>query len=72
MRLLSEKNLEDILVGCAYLGCGGGGSFPRGMRRLHEDLKAGLSFYLKPVEEMADDEYAAALLREEVRSGHRR
>ncbi|MFQ5925999.1 MAG: DUF917 domain-containing protein [Terriglobia bacterium] len=60
MRTLTKEDLEDILVGCTYLGCGGGGNFPRGLQRLYTDLEQGLTFQLKAVEEMDDDEYAAA------------
>lgn len=60
MRKLNKEDLENILYGCSYLGCGGGGSLPEGLKRIYQDLKAGLEFKLMPVEEMGDDEYAAS------------
>jgi hypothetical protein len=60
MRTLAKQNLEDIAVGCSFLGTGGGGSFARGMQRVYEDLQAGLTFKLMSPEEMQDDDYAAA------------
>ena len=60
MRTLTKQNLEDIVVGCSFLGTGGGGSFARGLQRVYEDLQAGLTFKLMSPEEMQDDDYAAA------------
>ena len=60
MRKLSKEDLEDILVGCTYLGCGGGGSLPKGLECVYRDLEAGLTFHLMAAEEMGDEEYAAA------------
>lgn len=60
MRTLTKQNLEDIVVGCSYLGTGGGGSFARGMQRVYDDLAAGLTFRLMSPQEMQDDDYAAA------------
>jgi uncharacterized protein len=59
MRKLSKQNLEDITMGCCYLGSGGGGSYDQGLKRIHDDLAAGLSFNLMSVDEMGDDDYAA-------------
>lgn len=59
MRQLSKQNLEDIVMGCCYLGSGGGGSYEAGLKRIHDDLAAGLTFNLISVEEMNDDDYAA-------------
>lgn len=59
MRKLSRQNLEDIIMGCCYLGSGGGGSYDAGLKRVHDDLAAGLSFNLMSVDEMNDDDYAA-------------
>ncbi|MFY9532334.1 MAG: DUF917 domain-containing protein [Candidatus Acidiferrales bacterium] len=60
MRKLTKQNLEDIIVGCSFLGTGGGGSFPAGMKRIYDDLAAGLTFNLLSPDEMKDDDYAAA------------
>jgi DUF917 family protein len=59
MRTLSRQNLEDIIMGCCYLGSGGGGSYDAGLKRIHDDLAAGLTFNLMSVDEMKDDDYAA-------------
>ncbi|MGA9389740.1 MAG: DUF917 domain-containing protein [Candidatus Sulfotelmatobacter sp.] len=59
MRNLSRQNLEDIIMGCCYLGSGGGGSYEAGLKRIHDDLAAGLKFNLISVDEMKDDDYAA-------------
>ena len=60
MRKLTKQNLEDIIVGCSFLGTGGGGSFDSGMKRIYSDLDAGLTFNLVAPEELNDDDYAAA------------
>lgn len=59
MQELRRENLEDILIGCAYLGTGGGGSFETGLQRISEALEEGLKFNLMSVSEMGDDDYAA-------------
>lgn len=60
MRTLTKQNLEDIVVGCSFLGTGGGGSFAQGLQRVYDDLEAGLTFKLMSTDEMQDDDYAAA------------
>jgi DUF917 family protein len=60
MRTLTKQNLEDIVVGCSFLGTGGGGSFSNGLKLIYDDLKAGLVFRLISPQEMKDDDYAAA------------
>lgn len=59
-RTLDRQALEDILVGCSYLGCGGGGSLSEGTARLADDLKSGLGFELLAVGDLGDDEWAAS------------
>jgi DUF917 family protein len=59
MRNLSKQNLEDMIMGCCYLGSGGGGSYDAGLKRIHDDLAAGLTFNLMSVDEMNDADYAA-------------
>ncbi len=59
MRTLSKQNLEDMIMGCCYLGSGGGGSYDAGLKRIHDDLAAGLTFNMISVDEMKDDDYAA-------------
>jgi hypothetical protein len=59
-RVLDRQALEDILVGCSYLGCGGGGRLAEGTARLADDLKAGLRFELLAVADLGDDEWVAS------------
>ena len=46
MRKLNEKDLEDLIVGCAILGTGGGGSPRKGLSLLKKDLASGYPFEL--------------------------
>ena len=59
-RTLDRDALEDILIGCSYLGCGGGGTLAEGRERLADDLKSNLRFGLLAVEDLADDEWVAS------------
>jgi len=59
-RWLDRVALEDILVGCSYLGCGGGGSLAEGTARIADDLKAELRFELLAVADLGDEEWAAS------------
>lgn len=55
MRFLSKQNLHDILLGCAVLGTGGGGSLEDGLRLIDKDLDSGLEFRLARLDEIRDD-----------------
>ncbi len=59
-RALSPQDMDDILVGCAYLGCGGGGTLAEGHAQLADDLHAGLRFELLAVADLKDDEWVAS------------
>ena len=59
-RTLDGQALEDILSGCSYLGCGGGGSLSEGLARLEDDRKAGRRFELLAIANLGDDEWAAS------------
>ena len=59
-RTLDPQSLQDILVGCAYLGCGGGGSLAEGTAELAGALKEGLRFSLLSVDDLADEEWVAS------------
>lgn len=58
--LLDRVAIEDILTGCAVLGCGGGGKYAEGLARVNDELEAGRSFRLLPVAELGDDEWVAS------------
>jgi hypothetical protein len=49
-RVLDRDALGDILVGCSYLGCGGGRTLAEGRARLADDLAKGLRFELLGVD----------------------
>ncbi len=57
---LDRTALEDILVGCAVFGCGGGGKLSEGLAKITGDLQAGLRFSLLPVAALGDDEWVAS------------
>ena len=59
-RVLNREAVEDILVGCSYLGCGGGGRLSEGFARLEDDWKARRRFELLSVADLGDDEWAAS------------
>lgn len=59
-RSLDRDALQDILVGCSYLGCGGGGRLSEGMAQIADELTAGLRFELLPVADLGDDEWVAS------------
>lgn len=60
MRNLKEAELEDILVGCAILGTGGGGSLTEGVKLIKGLIEKGKGFKLAKLEEL-DPEALIAL-----------
>ncbi len=58
--LLDRVAIEDILTGCAVLGCGGGGKYAEGLARVSAELETGRAFRLLPVAELGDDEWVAS------------
>ena len=58
MRTLDLESLQDILVGAAFLGTGGGGSLDKGIQTVSADLKAGRSIRLADPDELAPDTWA--------------
>ena len=58
MRTLEWESLQDILVGAAFLGTGGGGSLEKGLATIASDLKAGRSVRLADPDELAPDTWA--------------
>ncbi len=59
MRTLDFRTLQDILVGAAFLGTGGGGSLQKGLERMKTDLKEGRSIRLADPDELPQDTWAA-------------
>lgn len=51
MRVLTPVAVEDVLVGCAILGTGGGGSLQQGLAFVSEILKKGKVFKLGTIDE---------------------
>lgn len=58
-KVLSETDLEDIVRGCSYLSCGGGGTLRGALEIVRRDLQNGLVFRLLSVDDLGDDEYTA-------------
>lgn len=59
MKTLDMETLRDILVGCAFLGTGGGGSLEKGITSVTADLKAGREIRLAQLDELAQDAWVA-------------
>ena len=55
MRTLNLANVQDILVGAAFLGTGGGGSLDKGLEMVAADLKAGRSIRLADPDELPQE-----------------
>ena len=55
IRSLSRDDLMNILVGCAILGTGGGGSLDEGIGRIDEALAAGKQFRLADIDALDPD-----------------
>jgi len=59
MQKLNEKQIIDILYGCAVLGTGGGGNLEDGIKIMEDDFKEGRALYLANLDELPDDAYIA-------------
>ncbi len=59
MRTLSRQNLLDMLLGCAVLGTGGGGSHIKGMKILDKALQMEKTFTLVNLDELDADDLVA-------------
>ena len=55
IRSLSRDDLMNILMGCAILGTGGGGSLDEGIERIDEALAAGKQFRLVDIDALNPD-----------------
>ncbi len=58
MRTLEWDSLQDILIGAALLGTGGGGSLDKGLETVRADLRSGRSVRLADPDELAPDTWA--------------
>ncbi|MCI4371483.1 MAG: DUF917 domain-containing protein, partial [Thermoplasmata archaeon] len=59
MRTLDFATLEDILVGAAFLGTGGGGSLKKGLENVERELKANRPIRLADLDELPQETWAA-------------
>ena len=57
MKVLNQKEVEDILVGCTILGTGGGGSLDEGLEAVKNAYKNGYEFRLLAFDEISDNKY---------------
>lgn len=60
MRLLTQLEARDILVGCTILSTGGGGDLDKGLELIEEDYNNGLEFKMVSLEEVNDDDIFAS------------
>ena len=56
MRVLTPAAVEDVLVGCAILGTGGGGSLQQGLKFVSEISKKGKEFKLATMDEFDEED----------------
>lgn len=59
MRTVDFPTLQDILVGAAFLGTGGGGSLEKGLENVKRDLAAGRTIRIADPDELPQDTWAA-------------
>lgn len=59
MRKLDRQDLVDILIGCAILGTGGGGSLIEGIKKIDAALKQNKEFVLVDFNELEDEDLVA-------------
>ena len=58
MRTLEWEHLQDILIGAAFLGTGGGGSLDEGLKTVRADLRAGRALRLADPDELPPETWA--------------
>ncbi|MEW6082924.1 MAG: DUF917 domain-containing protein [Bacillota bacterium] len=56
MRKLGISEIEDMLIGCAILGTGGGGSLEKGLQMARKAHEEGHPFTLVDLDELMDDD----------------
>ena len=59
IKILSRKDLYDILYGCTILGTGGGGELKEGISLIEKALNAGREFKLACMDEVSEDSIIA-------------
>ncbi|SHI33217.1 hypothetical protein SAMN02745751_00041 [Dethiosulfatibacter aminovorans DSM 17477] len=59
MRKLDLQELKDIMMGCAILGTGGGGSLAEGLSVVEHEWKSGKEFKMLDFDEIEDEAYYA-------------
>lgn len=60
MRTLNLEEMKDIMMGCAIMGTGGGGSVSEGLMVVEREWKAGKEFKLLDFEEIEEDSWYAS------------
>lgn len=60
MRKLNLQELQDIMMGCAIMGTGGGGSLSEGQKVVEQEWNAGHEFKLLDFSEIEDEAYYAS------------
>ena len=60
MKELTKEDLEDLLLGCAVLGCGGGGGLEWGTRTVLKELEEGRRFVLAGPDDLPEDGWVAS------------
>ncbi len=58
MRALEWGNLQDMLIGAAFLGTGGGGSLDKGLETVRADLRSGRAIRLVDPDELPTETWA--------------
>ncbi|NPV69328.1 MAG: DUF917 domain-containing protein [Firmicutes bacterium] len=55
MKVLDKQARRDVLLGCAVLGCGGGGELDRGLRQVEDFEEKGVTLRLADLSEVPDN-----------------
>ncbi|MFW5898682.1 MAG: DUF917 family protein, partial [Candidatus Saliniplasma sp.] len=60
MKEIGKQEMDDMLVGSAILGTGGGGSLERARKNVKKDFDRGEKFELVSLDELDDEEMLAS------------